>query len=76
MVRWPARILAALMSDHASSIFVQIDIDGPVDRLWQLTQTPDLHRQWDLRFTDIRYLPRPDPAQPQRFLYATRIGWV
>jgi len=33
-----------------------------------------LHQQWDLRFSDIQYLPRPDPGQPQRFLYATRIG--
>jgi hypothetical protein len=39
-----------------------------------LTQEPDLHQRWDLRFTEIRYLPRPDTAQPQRFLYATRIG--
>ena len=62
------------MSDHARSIYVQIEIHGALDRLWQLTQTPDLHRQWDLRFTDIEYLPRPDPTQPQRFLYATRIG--
>jgi uncharacterized membrane protein YphA (DoxX/SURF4 family) len=36
---------------------------------------PDLHRRWDLRFTDIKYLPRPDMTQPQRFLYATRIGF-
>lgn len=46
-----------------------------MDDLWHHTQTPDLHRRWDLRFTDIRYLPRPDPEQPQRFLYSTRIGF-
>jgi hypothetical protein len=57
------------------TIYVQIDIAGPIDRLWEVTQTPELHRRWDLRFTDIQYLPRPDPAQPQRFLYATRIGF-
>jgi hypothetical protein len=57
------------------SIFVQIDIDGPIERLWQLTQMPELHQRWDLRFTDIHYLPRPDADQPQRFLYATRIGF-
>jgi hypothetical protein len=34
-----------------------------------------LHQRWDLRFTEIQYLPRPDEAQPQRFLYATRIGF-
>jgi hypothetical protein len=46
-----------------------------MDDLWRLTQTPQLHRRWDLRFTDIEYLPRPDEAEPQRFLYATRIGF-
>lgn len=56
-------------------IYVQIDIDGEIDRLWELTQTPHLHREWDLRFTDIEYLPRDDDTQPQRFLYATRIGF-
>ena len=59
----------------AHPIYVQIDIAGPVDRVWELTQTPALHERWDLRFTEIRYLPRPDPGQPQRFEYATRIGF-
>lgn len=57
------------------SIYVEICIRGAMDELWRLTQTPDLHARWDLRFTDIEYLPRPDEAQPQRFLYATRIGF-
>lgn len=56
-------------------IYVEIHIQGDMDELWQKTQQPDLHQQWDLRFTDIEYLPRPDVAQPQRFLYATRIGF-
>ncbi len=59
----------------AQPIYVEILIKGSIDDVWRLTQTPDLHRRWDLRFTDIEYLPRPDPAQPQRFLYATRIGF-
>jgi len=56
-------------------IYVEIRIHGGMDELWRLTQTPDLHQRWDLRFTDIEYLPRPDLAQPQRFRYATRIGF-
>jgi uncharacterized membrane protein YphA (DoxX/SURF4 family) len=63
------------MAAGAKKIYVQIDIRCSVDRLWSLTQTPELHEQWDLRFTEIRYLPRPDPDQPQRFLYSTRIGF-
>lgn len=55
-------------------IYVEIRIRCPMDDLWRLTQTPELHRRWDLRFTDIRYLDRPDETEPQRFLYETRIG--
>lgn len=57
------------------SIYVQIDIHGPIERVWELTQTPHLHQQWDLRFTEITYLSCPEPGKPQRFLYATRIGF-
>lgn len=57
------------------SIYVRIEIRGPMDRLWELTQTPELHERWDLRFSEIRYLPRVDPSLPQRFLYRTRIGF-
>ena len=48
------------MAGHADKIYVEIDIHGSLDRLWQLTQTPELHQRWDLRFTQISYLPRPD----------------
>jgi hypothetical protein len=56
------------------SIYVEIQIGGRLDELWDKTQTPNLHQLWDLRFTQIAYLPRPDMAQPQRFRYTTRIG--
>lgn len=56
-------------------IYVEIPIARPLDEIWQLTQTPDLHGRWDLRFTRIHYLPRPDPTAPQQFLYETRIGF-
>ena len=58
-----------------NSIYVEILIRAPMDELWRLTQTPELHARWDLRFTDIAYLPRPVPTEPQRFLYETRIGF-
>ena len=56
------------------SIYVETRIRGDSETLWERTQVPDLHEQWDLRFTSITYLPRPDDRQPQRFRYATRIG--
>jgi hypothetical protein len=68
-------MLVRVMADHAGGIYVEVDIRGSIERVWELTQTPELHRRWDLRFTDIRYLPRADPGEPQRFLYTTRIGF-
>ncbi len=56
-------------------IYVEIRIRGDMDELWSKTQDPALHQRWDLRFTDITYLPRKDEPAPQRFLYATRIGF-
>ncbi len=52
-------------------IYVERRVRGSVDEVWRLTQTPELHQRWDLRFTEIRYLPRAE-GDPQRFLYATR----
>lgn len=46
-----------------------------MDEVWRFTQDPAIHERWDLRFTEIRYLPKADEAEPQRFLYATRIGF-
>jgi hypothetical protein len=59
---------------RSEPIYVEIRIRCAMDDRWRLTQTPDLHRRWDLRFSDIRYLPRTDESRPQRFLYETRIG--
>jgi hypothetical protein len=52
-------------------IYVERRVRGSVDEVWRLTQTPEAHQRWDLRFTEIRYLPRNE-GEPQRFLYATR----
>jgi DoxX-like family len=55
------------------SIYVEIFIHGSMDDLWQKTQEPKLHQRWDLRFSEIDYLPRA-PEEAQKFLYSTRIG--
>jgi uncharacterized membrane protein YphA (DoxX/SURF4 family) len=57
------------------SIYVEIRIRGKLDGLWRMTQTPHLHAQWDLRFSEIQYLLRLHESAPQRFLYGTRIGF-
>jgi uncharacterized membrane protein YphA (DoxX/SURF4 family) len=70
------RLLSTEFARAASemSIYVEIRIRAPMQDLWDQTQRPELHERWDLRFSEITYLPRPDAAQPQRFRYATRIG--
>ena len=56
-------------------IYVEILIRDDIEAIWRLTQEPDLHQRWDLRFSRIEYLPRTTPDEPQRFLYETRIGF-
>lgn len=56
-------------------IYVEIQIKGDLDTLWERTQNPFLHQQWDLRFSEITYLPKAELDDPQRFLYLTRIGF-
>ena len=57
------------------SIYVEILVRAPMDALWSHTQTPALHERWDLRFSRIECPPRNDESEPQRFHYATRIGF-
>ena len=56
------------------AIFVETYVRADIDRVWELTQDPELHQRWDLRFTEISYLPKEKDA-PQRFLYRTNIGF-
>lgn len=36
---------------------------------------PAIHEQWDLRFSEIKYLPKKTETAPQQFLYSTKIGF-
>ena len=56
-------------------IYVEIVIRAPLDSVWAATQDPGRHQRWDLRFSGIEYLSRPDSHTAQRFLYTTRIGF-
>jgi uncharacterized membrane protein YphA (DoxX/SURF4 family) len=62
------------MGDQVS-VYVEILIRAPIEAVWAHTQTPDLHEQWDLRFSSITYLPKEQETDPQRFRYTTRIGF-
>lgn len=57
------------------SIYVETLVRAPMAALWSHTQTPALHERWDLRFSRIEYLPGKGESEPQRFQYATRIGF-
>ncbi|MGZ9585717.1 DoxX-like family protein [Paenibacillus marinisediminis] len=59
----------------AKPIYVETNLHTDMDTLWTYTQTPDIHQQWDLRFTTIEYLPKQAEEDPQRFLYTTNIGF-
>lgn len=56
-------------------IYVELDIDATIEELWEHTQLPQLHNQWDLRFSKIQYLPMSSESEGQKFLYETRIGF-
>ncbi|MFS0691040.1 DoxX-like family protein [Sporosarcina sp. 179-K 8C2 HS] len=54
-------------------IYVEIEIDSHIDDVWNASQDPDLHSQWDLRFSSITYLPKKDD-EPQRFTYLRSVS--
>ncbi|GAA4825293.1 DoxX-like family protein [Algivirga pacifica] len=56
-------------------LYVETTITCNLDELWAATQDPSRHQEWDLRFSEIDYLPKDDPASPQQFRYATRMGF-
>lgn len=57
------------------SLYIETKIKCDIDTLWIYTQDPAIHQKWDLRFTEIKYLPKEKPADPQKFLYSTKIGF-
>jgi uncharacterized membrane protein YphA (DoxX/SURF4 family) len=57
------------------SLYIETTIDVSVDELWEKSQDPSLHQRWDLRFSEIAYLPK-DPGGPQRFVYASRVAGI
>ncbi|SES18504.1 DoxX-like family protein [Psychrobacillus sp. OK032] len=56
------------------SIYVETTINTEMEELWEATQKPEQHEQWDLRFSSITYLPKQE-NEPQHFEYKTNIGF-
>ncbi|AZM55588.1 hypothetical protein DMA15_25895 [Streptomyces sp. WAC 01529] len=53
-------------------LYIEARIRADLDALWERTQEPALHQRWDLRFTEIAYLPCRE-GEPRHFRYATRV---
>lgn len=49
-------------------IYVETTIAAPIVDVWEKTQNPVLHEQWDIRFSSITYLPK-EADEAQRFTY-------
>lgn len=60
---------------NSNGLYIELPIASSLEKLWQQTQTPELHQQWDLRFSSICYLPKASAEDPQQFLYSTQIGF-
>ena len=63
--------VSSMTSERA--IYVESFIHTTTEQVWQRTQRPAVHQRWDVRFTTIDYLPRANDADPQQFLYATKV---
>lgn len=53
-------------------LYVEACVRADMHTVWERTQDPARHQRWDLRFTEIAYLPCAE-GEPQRFRYATRV---
>ncbi|MHA7967517.1 DoxX-like family protein [Paenibacillus sp. CAU 1782] len=56
-------------------VYVESRINASLEKVWEYTQTPHLHERWDLRFSEISYLPKEREEDRQTFLYKTNIGF-
>ena len=54
-------------------IYVEIEMHADIDKVWRYTQEPQLHEQWDLRFTSITYNEKDAEDAPQTFTYTTKV---
>lgn len=54
-------------------IYVEIEMDTNIETIWEYTQQPQLHEQWDLRFSSITYNEKESEEDPQTFTYKTNV---
>jgi len=47
-------------------IYVATKMNTTMGKLWEYTQEPAIHTEWDARFTEISYLEKKE-GEPQKF---------
>jgi len=57
----------------AKPIYVEIEIQDDIEKVWEYSQDPKLHEQWDLRFTSITYNEKLPTEDAQTFTYSTKV---
>lgn len=57
----------------AKPIYVEIQIQEDIEKVWEYSQNPKLHEQWDLRFTSITYNDKLPNEDVQTFTYSTKV---
>lgn len=57
----------------AKPIYVEIEVRDDIDKIWEYSQNPKLHEQWDLRFSSITYNAKKPGEDMQRFMYTTKV---
>lgn len=60
--------LTAPAAEKGKPIYVEISIRSSMERVWHLSQDPDLHPRWDLRFSRIVSIDRSQQGH-NRFRY-------
>lgn len=54
-------------------IYVEIEVQDDIERIWEYSQNPKLHEQWDLRFSSIIYKDKLPGENLQTFTYSTKV---
>lgn len=62
-----------MKSMPAKSIYVEIEVEDTIEKVWEYSQDPQLHEQWDLRFTSITYNDKLPDDDVQTFTYSTKL---
>lgn len=55
-------------------IYVSAEMNTTMEKLWEYTQEPHIHTEWDAHFTEISYVEKKE-GELQKFLYKTKIGF-